>query len=230
MVTLCGAIAVDVIQKIYFLIRNWIKELKNTHYLDHTLWIAASVIFVTILFGLSRIFSLVTNYQAPMDVMMELNAWRLDEKSDYKSGTTYNVCVGKDWYRFPNSFFFPTDDFRLRFIKSEFNGMLPAYFDEGENGTRVINHHFNDLNRGDDAMLFDYTKCHFLLDIDFGVSSKLEPNYVQKVNEWTVLKSKPFLNSNKSHNRLRSFYVPYLSEAHCNFGTFNLLKKKKFIT
>jgi len=53
-----------------------------------------------------------------------------------------NVCVGKEWYRFPSSFFLPelkglTDDtgltprVRLQFVKSSFAGQLPQHFLEG---------------------------------------------------------------------------------------------------
>ena len=35
------------------------------------------------------------------------------------------VCVGKEWYRFQSSFFFPSTNFRLGFLKSDFAGQLP---------------------------------------------------------------------------------------------------------
>ena len=52
-----------------------------------------------------------------------------------------NVCVGKEWYRFPSSFYFPTlqakaegeeaPRVRLQFVKSSFGGQLPQHFPEG---------------------------------------------------------------------------------------------------
>lgn len=35
------------------------------------------------------------------------------------------VCVGKEWHRFQSSFFFPSNNFKLAFLKSEFRGQLP---------------------------------------------------------------------------------------------------------
>ena len=38
---------------------------------------------------------------------------------------TTQVCVGKEWHRFPSSFFLPDNSFRLAFLRSEFRGQLP---------------------------------------------------------------------------------------------------------
>lgn len=45
-----------------------------------------------------------------------------------------NVCYGKEWHRFPSSFLFPDSRYRIGFVKSDFDGMLPAYFDNVDNG------------------------------------------------------------------------------------------------
>ena len=53
-----------------------------------------------------------------------------------------NVCVGKEWYRFPSSFFLPelpagggsegtAPRVRLQFVESSFGGQLPQHFPEG---------------------------------------------------------------------------------------------------
>lgn len=40
-----------------------------------------------------------------------------------------NLCLGKEWYRFPGNYLIP-NGVHVRFIKSEFNGMLPRHFEE----------------------------------------------------------------------------------------------------
>ena len=35
------------------------------------------------------------------------------------------VCVGKEWYRFPSSFYLPHSSFKIGFLESEFRGQLP---------------------------------------------------------------------------------------------------------
>ena len=39
------------------------------------------------------------------------------------------ICYGKEWYRFPGHYLVP-DGVRVDWIKSEFDGMLPAHFTE----------------------------------------------------------------------------------------------------
>ncbi len=43
-----------------------------------------------------------------------------------KRGGSINVCVGREWYHYPNSMFLP-DNARLRF-ESGFDGLLPGDF------------------------------------------------------------------------------------------------------
>lgn len=39
------------------------------------------------------------------------------------------VCVGSEWHRFPSSFFLPSAQYKLQFVKSGFTGLLPRAFD-----------------------------------------------------------------------------------------------------
>ena len=66
--------------------------------------------------SLSRIVALHQGYHGAADVWMAVN--QLPDQSTV-------VCVGKEWHRFQSSFFFPSDNFRLAFLKSEFAGQLP---------------------------------------------------------------------------------------------------------
>jgi len=62
------------------------------------------------------------------------------------------MCYGKEWYRFPGHYLVP-DGIRVDWIKSEFDGMLPAHFYETHGirsrvfGTRNIPVGLNDLNK-----------------------------------------------------------------------------------
>src|SRR5712671_1075811 len=62
------------------------------------------------------------------------------------------MCYGKEWYRFPGHYLVP-DGIRVDWIKSEFDGMLPAHFYETHGirsrvfGTRNISVGLNDLNK-----------------------------------------------------------------------------------
>lgn len=231
MVALCGAISIDTIQKLMFRLKCKIFTVPTgTHYLAHTAWISAIVMIVTTVLGLSKIASLQYNYHGPLDVMLDLNYLHHAADSPIQPNATYNLCVGKDWYRFPTSFFLPNAQYRVRFIQSEFDGMLPAYFDATPDGPATVNPHFNDANRGDPAMLFDYELCHFLLDLDTGRYSVLEPNYAGRDKEWSVLKSVPFLDAQRSHPFFRTFWVPFVGDDYVTYATLNLLQRERFAT
>ena len=51
---------------------------------------------------------LISAYHAPLDIFVELNKMATDPKvHTLSTDKQVNVCVGKEWYRFPSSFFLP---------------------------------------------------------------------------------------------------------------------------
>uniref|UniRef100_A0A7G3AIG4 Mannosyltransferase n=1 Tax=Lutzomyia longipalpis TaxID=7200 RepID=A0A7G3AIG4_LUTLO len=149
LINLCGAISLDVIQKVYFRIKGLLRGFRpGSHYWDESTLVAGIFIAIATLLGVSRIFALYRNYNAPINIMIEFN--NLAKDKTLQVDGPVNVCFGKDWYRFPSSFFLPTPNYRVRFIESEFRGMLPAYYDETANGTQIIHSYFNDRNEGND--------------------------------------------------------------------------------
>ena len=228
LISLCGAITLDICQKIFFRIRTAIVKINTaTHYLNHTTFIAVFVVIVSVIFNVSRILALYKNYHAPMDTFMELTTSR-DILEDPNSNTPINVCIGKDWYRFPSSFFLPSTRYNIRFIESEFRGILPAYYSKEDNATQIIHDYFNDMNQANNFMIFkNVEKCDFLVDLDTKAKKHppLEPNYSADTKTWTILKEIPFLNAQMSHPIYRAFYVPFVSYKFIKYGSFNLLQK-----
>lgn len=228
LISLCGAITLDISQKIFFRIRSAIVKINTaTHYLNHTTFIAVFVVVVSVLFNMSRILALYRNYHAPMDTFTELTTSR-DILEDPTSKESINVCIGKDWYRFPSSFFLPSTKYSVRFIKSEFRGILPAYYSNEEDATQIVHNYFNDMNKENSFMHFkNIDKCDFLVDLDLKSKKNppLEPNYSADTENWTILKQIPFLNAQQSHPIYRAFYIPFVSFKHIKHGSFNLLQK-----
>ena len=58
-----------------------------------------------------------------------------------------NVCIGKEWHRFPSSFFLPDNRWFLRFVQSDFKGQLPKYYSPFENATSISPTNMNDMNQ-----------------------------------------------------------------------------------
>lgn len=90
------------------------------------LLVVGAMVLMTIETGLLRTIGIVTGYRAPSQVYSALK-----DQNGTTAGAT--VCLGKEWYRFPSSYFLP-DDFRAKFIKSEYDGLLPGEFSEAKVG------------------------------------------------------------------------------------------------
>ena len=81
---------------------------------------------VAVTLGLLRTASMSTGYIAPLHVYSPLQEEGLAHPGD-------TVCLGKEWYRFPSSYFLP-DGVKAKFVKSEFSGLLPGEFSEAKVG------------------------------------------------------------------------------------------------
>lgn len=107
--------------------------------------VITSFVLAAIGFSFLRTASLITGYTAPLHIYSPLNHLA-------KPGDT--VCLGKEWYRFPSSYFLP-DGVHAKFIKSGFSGLLPGEYSEIKSGfgifpgTWMIPPGMNDLNRED---------------------------------------------------------------------------------
>ena len=84
------------------------------------------ILSALILVGGLRTLGTITAYGAPLQVYKPLQAHA-------NPNHTSSICLGKEWYRFPSSYYLPSS-MRAHFIKSEFQGLLPGQFAE-EGGT-----------------------------------------------------------------------------------------------
>ena len=103
-----------------------------------------SVVIVAVNAGMLRTLGMVTAYNAPLKVLEPL------QQVDV-SYAGASVCFGKEWYRFPSSYFLP-HNMRAKFIRSEFKGLLPGEFPDAPSpfrrmeGASKIPSGMNDLN------------------------------------------------------------------------------------
>lgn len=100
--------------------------------------------------GVLRTAATVSAYSAPLEVYEPLQDWKYANMEG-------SVCLGKEWYRFPSSYFLPKN-MRARFIKSAFDGLLPGQFSETLTGyglrpTWLVPSGMNDRNMEDPEKL-----------------------------------------------------------------------------
>jgi len=167
------------------------------------------VVFLAINVGLLRIVGTVAAYRAPLQVYDALEA----SNATHSAAT---VCFGKDWYRFPSSHFLP-DGMHAKFIKSEFDGLLPGEFHEGKTGfglfpgTWLTPAGMNDRNEEDHGKYIDVRHCAYLVDsyMPDMKATEHEPLYILD-EDWERVSCVPFLDISRTGIIARTIWLPDL--------------------
>jgi alpha-1,2-mannosyltransferase len=180
--------------------------------------------------GMLRTIGTFTAYSAPLSVYGPLHNPGVAQPGD-------NVCLGKEWYRFPSSFALP-HNVHAKFIKSEFSGLLPGEFSEANvgfglfPGTWLVPPGMNDENMEDVGKYTDIDHCTFLVDsrLPSATPTALEPDYISDSSRWLKLKCMPFLDASQTHILGRLIYVPDLpfipEKFRRKWGEYCLLQRK----
>ncbi|KAL8764540.1 MAG: hypothetical protein Q9194_006993 [Teloschistes cf. exilis] len=119
------------------------------------LYVVGLCVILAIDIGVARTVGMISAYGAPLQVYTPLQTQEF-------AHTEANVCLGKDWYRFPSSYFLPSG-MRVKFVKSAFDGLLPGQFTEAKTGfgffpgTWLIPPGMNDQNIEDPSKHFHLT-------------------------------------------------------------------------
>ncbi|KAL6231318.1 hypothetical protein BDW75DRAFT_233690 [Aspergillus navahoensis] len=189
-----------------------------------------SFIVLAISGGLLRTLGMITAYNAPLKVLQPLERLEVAQSGDL-------VCFGKEWYRFPSSFFLP-DKMRAKFIQSEFHGLLPGEFQNAPNylalleGASRIPEGMNDRNEEDMTKYTDISQCSFLVDSHFPGrgATRLEPNYMQDKAQWEEISCASFLDASRTGLLGRLIWIPDLPIIPDRFrrrwGQYCLLRRR----
>ncbi|KAF2213494.1 glycosyltransferase family 22 protein [Cercospora zeae-maydis SCOH1-5] len=134
-------------------------------------------------------------FAAPLSIYEPLHRVGVSKPGD-------QVCLGKEWYRFPSHYLLPTG-VRAKFTRSEFKGLLPGEFSEAGHGfgmfpgTWLVPPGMNDENREDPGKYTDVKHCDFLIDVNLPSTqaTSLEPKFVADQKNWEKVKCLPFLDA-----------------------------------
>ncbi len=199
----------------------------------------ALVMFLSLDVSLSRIYGIYEAYSAPLKVYAPL--WGDANGENALGGDSDNVCFGKEWYRFPSSYFLPRD-MHAKFIRSEFRGLLPGEFSEAEtgfgfwSGTWLPTNGLNDRNEEDPGKYVDLRMCSFLVDTQYPARTgkalpPREPDYVADSRRWETVQCERFMDAERTPMLARIFWVPDLPGVPASlkrtWGQHCLLQKKK---
>ena len=136
------------------------------------------------------------------------------------------VCVGKEWYRFPSSFFLPPSAPPLLFVKSGFGGQLPRPFAPWPQGLSEVPPHMNDANKEEPSRYSALKECAHVVDLD--LDAQAEPSVVRDAGgAWERVRCAPFLDAAASTSTLaRAFYVPGLSDKRNVYAEYCLVRRR----
>lgn len=193
----------DVLQLVRFLI--------TLKFVSRALIALSSLLYILI--SMSRILALVNEYSAPLTTATVFHDVEL--KNPSPPSEIMNVCVGREWYHFPTSFFLP-DNYRLRFVKSGFDGLLPGDFKENvslKEAASVYPEGMNSRNKFSADKVVSFDVCDYYIDNTSPVNPETgEPEMVKDsaINPaWEIVTCESI--ADPSHNEFnlgRVFYIP----------------------
>ncbi|OAX32858.1 glycosyltransferase family 22 protein [Rhizopogon vinicolor AM-OR11-026] len=254
-----------------YLIRGWmevayISATNSSYQASRSIIFGAmtcSVVVVAGLISLSRVLALWHYYHAPLSIFNDLEAFELPrllnvtgllpplppgtDESDAPSidltpirEFDLRLCLGKEWYRFPGHYLVP-NGVKVGFVKSEFDGLLPAHFKESRAklgfsgwwdrpGSRITPTGLNDLNKEASEFYVPIESCDYFVDLDFPMQpalSLLEPRYAIDHETWERVSCHPFLDASRSSLLTRTLWLPVSWWQRRNeFGDYCLLKNR----
>ncbi|PIK57716.1 putative alpha-1,2-mannosyltransferase ALG9 [Apostichopus japonicus] len=221
---LAAAVTLSCIQRVF---HHFISPHKKQHFTVSSDQLAITIGVMFGLLSLSRTGALYYGYHTPLDLYPEILNMAADPKvHTLPPDKPINICIGKEWYRFPSHFFLP-ENWSLQYIQSEFRGQLPKHYDSSPDATRLIPTEMNDLNKEEPSRYIDVKKCHYLIDLDLPQVSDREPRYSQDTENWQLVLTSPFLDVQMSPKLYRSFYIPFLSRRRNVFANYNILKTRR---
>ncbi|GEQ68344.1 hypothetical protein JCM33374_g2012 [Metschnikowia sp. JCM 33374] len=185
--------------------------------------VLSMVSYITV--SVLRILNLVNNYSAPLTTAHALYEDSiLSGQNSNVDGGLKNVCVGREWYHFPTSFFLP-DNYRLRFVQSGFDGLLPGDFPENTSLRAAASAYPSGMNSKNEFSLdkiIPFSECDYYIDNSLPVDTTTgEPSVVSRTdgelqvdNDWEVLRCEGILRPEGNHNAIgRLLYVPEFARA-----------------
>jgi alpha-1,2-mannosyltransferase len=182
------------------------------------LFVVTLALILAVDVSIARIYGIYSAYSAPMSLYKPLGAGVRGEDGVGAPGDF--VCLGKEWYRFPTSYFLPRN-MRAKFIRSEFRGLLPGQFSEARTGfgfwggTWLMPSGMNDRNEEDMGKYTDLRTCAFLVDTQYPEHEKRglslppnEPDYIADFENWDQVQCVSFLDASSTHTLARALWVP----------------------
>ena len=169
-----------------------------------------SVVGAYVVLCISRSALMANAYGAPLSVYTHLPELEPEEGEGGSMDDVYGgmVCVGKEWYRFPSSWFLP-QGYELGFVKSGFGGLLPGRFGPYPEGLSAPVENVNNMNREEPSTMVEMEECDYFVDLV--LDAEEEDLSVKYPEEWVRVASYPFLDAERTGVLGRVLWIPGVS-------------------
>ncbi|TWU72761.1 mannosyltransferase [Metarhizium rileyi] len=198
----------------------------------------SAVMLLALDVSLARLYGTYSAYSAPLRIYSRL--WNPIQDQPLVGMEEDLICFGKEWYRFPSSYFLPRS-MHAKFVRSEFRGLVPGEFSEAKigfgfwSGTWLPTSGLNDRNEEDPGKYVDLKACSFLVDTQYPQRTDTlppsEPDYISDEDTWEVVDCKWFLDAANTHILARTLWVPQLEiipeKFRRKWGRHCLLQRKR---
>ncbi|CAJ0951574.1 unnamed protein product, partial [Mesorhabditis belari] len=226
MVSLFAALALDAID------RYFDKQKRSFFSIGYLVLALFTIISAFRLMGLHK------HYFGAHQLYREMNDHFIEDRESFdfcEKEKTVRICVGKEWHRFPSSFFLPEAIYdvkncsaktELSFLKSEFRGLLPKAWislDNLQEMTSTIPTRMNDENKEENDRYVPLETCDYVIDVEKPNPTELEPNFGE-IKSLTAIRSFEYLLQ-ESCPLLRPILVPFLDERLCKYVNYTLYRK-----
>jgi len=178
----------------------------------------------TILLSISRIVTLQLGYGAPLYIYNTLS----EELSTLRRSLPdaqgdLDICIGGEWHRFASSFFLPSTEDHLRYVRHGSVGLLPAEWDP-KLGTSGVPLAMNNQNKEEPSRYIHPHACEYFLDLDIGAGEDDVKSLRSTAFEasWAVVADAAFLDASQSRQPWRSFYIPLVSTPKNVYARYRL--------
>lgn len=189
-------------------------------------FVASALVTVFMVVSVLRTLNLVDKYLAPLKVFNYFE----QTSTDKQDASIVNVCVGREWYHFPTSMFLP-DNYRLRFAKSGFDGLLPRDFNETlgsvSAATSYLPSDMNNKNQFSSSTVVDISECDYFVDND----GPLSPHDYFLFNDpqWEPVACEKLINPDQKRLTLSKFIYIHPSlrlDGDVDYFNFCVLKRR----
>mmetsp|Transcript_14146 Transcript_14146/g.29748 ORF Transcript_14146/g.29748 Transcript_14146/m.29748 type:complete len:583 (+) Transcript_14146:480-2228(+) len=181
--------------------------------------------------SISRSFALYHHYSAPLAIYQRLYSDISTRLNLSNNESTVLVCTAGEWYRFPSSFYLPSNA-QLGFLKSSFSGQLPQAFTEfgsTNQSVKVQKGKFNDVNKEEMDRYVDIQQCSYVVELvpSSNADSNDIPECLQYMNsdssgQWHLVDSLNYIDVDATPALHRILYIPIASEGRVVHKKYSL--------